>query len=565
MIAGLLAAMVVSLCAGDFAVPQTGPVAFRRDRVPLSALAMAGLSRDLEILARGLAGQTAEERQAAARMLALATVLDPANARARELLAAYQNGRHKRHAEPSRIETCHARIWQIIGWLEIPDAGADGNALANCLKDVMSVSDPKHPQAAGLRKAGAQGAWAGWVPGIRAYGGQENPLKRADELFGATDVLGGNGNTLLENARVFTMLWTPEKNDDPTAWVLGPGSLRMEAQAGQERFSITIDTGDADNPLAPLARSLETLMHAWHNPLPEGLHIRIYSRTIDLTPDSGKLQPISAAAAVLASAAITGREPEAIVIGEIDESGTLSLPPDFWDQIMALGPGKGRRLVLPAAAATWLPSLLALEKPGFFLDYEVLLADGFRDLLDLTAKEPEAEVAAACAKFREIRERAATQEIGAYLANRFVLERLEELARDVPCHASAEMLLSQAGGRQSAQVTRAVLAAELRRALEPMAWIAATDGHEPSDAELKKLGETHQLCQAGVESIERLAAKTDLDLLERTRAVVTTSRNPDRGSRLNASAAEFSGIRDDIIQLFKELSKELEEETGGAW
>lgn len=558
MIAGLLAAMVVSLCAADFAVPQAGPVAFRRDRVPLSALAMAGLSRDLEILARGLAGQTAEERQAAARMLALATVLDPANGRARELLATYQNGRHKRHAEPARIETCHARIWQMIGWLEIPDAGADGNALANCLKDVMAVSDPKHPQAAGLRKAGAKGAWAGWVPGIRAYGGQENPLRRADELFG------GNGNTLLENARVFTMLWTPAKNGDPAPWVLGPGSLRMEAQAGQERFSITIDTGDADNPLAPLARSLETLMQAWHNPLPEGLHIRIYSRTVDLTPDSGKLQPISAAAAVLASAAITGREPEAIVIGAIDEAGSLSLPPDFWDQIMALGPGKGRRLVLPAAAAAWLPSLLALEKPGFFLDYEVLLANGFRDLLDLTAKEPAAEVAAACAKFRELRERAATQEIGAYLANRFVRERFEELARDAPFHISAELLLVQAGGRKPAQVTRGVLAAELRRALEPMAWIAATDGREPTDAELKKLGESRQLCQAGIARMEHYSEKTDLDLLERARSLVSTSRIPDRGSRSRGTAAAFLSLRDDLIRLLNELAQELAEETGSA-
>jgi hypothetical protein len=563
MIAGLLAAMVLSLCAADFAVPEVGPVAFRRDRVPLSAMAQDGLSRDLEILARGLAGQTAEERQTAARMLALAMVLDPANARARALLAAYQNGRHKRHADPARIETCHARIWQMIAWLEIPDAGADGNALANCLKDVMVVSDPKHPQAAGLRGTGAKGAWAGWVPGIQAYGGQENPTRRAE------DMLSGDGRILLENARVFTLLWKPAENVDSTAWMLGPGLLRMEAQTIHDHhkpaFSIMIDTGDADNPLAPLARSLETLMQAWHNPLPAGLHIRIYSRTIDLTPDSGKLQPISAAAAVLASAAITGREPEAIVIGEIDESGSLSLPPDFWDQIMALGPGKGRRLVLPAAAADWLPSLLALEKPGFFLDYEVLLADGFRDLLDLTAKEPDQEVAAACAKFRELREHAATQEIGNYLANRFVRERLEELARDVPFHFSAELLLVQAGGRKRAQVTRGVLAAELRRALEPMAWIAATDGHDPTDAELKKLGETRQLCQAGIERMERYTEKTDLDLLERTRSLVSTSRIPDRGSRSRGTAAAFLSLRDDLIRLFNELAQELAEETGSAW
>ena len=62
------------------------------------------------------------------------------------------------------------------------------------------------------------------------------------------------------------------------------------------------------------------------------------------------------------------------VLGRVDENGALTLPKSFWEQMLALGPGNGKRLVLPASAAGWLPSLLAIGKPGIFMDYEVLLA-----------------------------------------------------------------------------------------------------------------------------------------------------------------------------------------------
>jgi len=533
--AGLLAGLLVSLCAADFAEPESGPVAFRRDRVPLSAGTMAGLSHNLEILARGLAGETAAERQAAARMLAIAMVLDPGNARARESLAAYRNGSHKSHADPALLDKSHARIWRIIAWLETADAGAHGNALADCIKDVMVISDSKHPRAAALREAGEKGAWAGWVPGIQAYDLRETAAGSTEESPHSAEVMADDDGIPLEKARVLTVMWQAPANDKSAARVLGPASLRMAAQMidghGVPRFSIVIGSGEADVPPSPLAGMLETLMRAQHSPLPQGIRILISSRNIDLSPGSGKSQPISAAAAVLASAAITGREPEAMIIGHIDESGTLSLPPDFWAQILALGPGKGQRLVLPAAAAAWLPSLLALENPGFFMDYEVLLADGYRDLLDLTAKEPDAAAAGAGVKFREIRERMANQEIGAYLANRFVRQRLEEISQAAPYHASAAMLLLQGSGNRPQQVSRAVLASELRGAIGRMAWIHQAEELDAVLVERGRFSEVYKSSRLAVDRLERHAAKTDLDLWESAKALTGALWSLNRATR----------------------------------
>jgi hypothetical protein len=509
-----------------------------------------------------LPGETAAERQAAARMLALAMALDPANANARELLAAYQNGAQKPEPDAGQLGKSLARIWQLVAWLETPEAGENGQALAACLKDVLVISDPKHPRAAALRKAGEKGAWAGWVPGIDAYGSEKTAADHGIEIQPAAE-----GGILLEKARVRTVLWRKPLEDESAEWALGPALLRMTATADEHAaFSIVIGSGEMESRLAPQARMLENMLAAQYDPLPHGIRIRIDSREFGQAPPSGTRQSISAAAAVLASAAITGREPEAYIIGQVDASGAFKLPTGFWDQLQALGPGKGRRLVLPAAAADWLPSVLAMENPGFFMDYEVLLAEDFRHLLDLSAKTPDGDVAAATAKFREIRERAGSQDVRSYLANRFVRQRLDELAQSAPFHASAAMLLTQAKGDRPTLVKREVLAAELRRATQPMAWIMKFSDQDFSDEEIKKLGETHDLCRARVDRMERYAAKTDLDLLERARAAAIALRNLDRAARARGEhwqvRESVRGSRADFIRLYEELAGGLAAESG---
>jgi hypothetical protein len=556
--------MALCVCAGEFAPPAVGPVAFRRDRIPLNADAMAGLSQNLETLARALPGETAAERQAAARMLALAMALDPANARARELLAAYQNGARKPEPDAGQLGKSLARIWQLVAWLETPEAGENGQALAACLKDVLVISDPRHPRAAALREDGEKGAWAGWVAGIDAYGAEKTATPHETEIQPAAAEPAAESKVLLNKAQVHTILWRRGLEDESAEWTLAPLPLQMVVTTGEESsFPITIGSGEE---LAPLARTLEKLLAAQFDPLPRSARIRITSREFEQSLQSGKRQSISAAAAVLASAAVTGREPEAIIIGQVDESGAFNLPTGFWDQLQALGPGSGRRLVLPAAAADWLPSVLAMENPGVFMGYEVLLAEDFRHLLDLSAKTPDGDVAAATAKFREIRERAGSHDIRSYLANRFVRQRLDELAQSAPFHASAAMLLTQAKGNRPTLVKREVLAAELRRATQPMAWIMKFTDQDFSDEEIKKLGETHDLCRARVDRMERYAAKTDLDLLERARAAAIALRNLDRVARARGEdwlvRESVRSSRADFIRLYGELAGELAAESG---
>lgn len=429
-IAGLSLGAATCLFAEKFAPPAEGPVAFRRDRIPLDAEAMTGLSRQLATLAEGLDFGKAVKRRAAAQMLALATALDPANSKARELIARFQKEKHLPAGDPREAEKSAERIWQYLTWLETPASGSHGQALAACLTDVMLVFDPAHPRAEALRAGGERGAWQGWVPALSAYEIVTAVKPKPPEV-----VVAVKPGILLSNARVFTPLWRNVGNDEFAKWILSPAAIQMSAkiipaEGGEPKpFSLMIGSANDDHPLSRLSIPLLQILKQQHGTLPAGGRVTINSSALEMSLSSNKRQTISAVAAVLASSAISGREPDATIIGLIDESGNFKLPTGFWDQLQSLSSGKGGRLVLPSAAAAYLPSMLALERPGFFLEYEVLLASNFQELLDFTEKTPRENLEKASAQFREIREKSTSQAIGQYLANSFVRRRLEELAK----------------------------------------------------------------------------------------------------------------------------------------
>ncbi|MDP3851505.1 MAG: hypothetical protein Q8Q59_13440 [Luteolibacter sp.] len=566
-LAGWLAGVALGVSAGQFAPPGQGPPPFRRDRTPLNVEAMAGLSKQLVTLTDALAGQTPAERRTAAQMLALATALDPANEDAHERIAAYQQGRNQQMPDAAQVAKSHARIWQVIGWLETPAAGGDGNALAACLKDVLVVSDPKHLRAEALRKAGESGAWSGWVPDVHAY---EPPvIVVKDEVEPPPPVVkpAAPEPVLLPKAAVHTVLWKLTMKGGKAEWSCAPGMLQMTAARTSEEanapLSIVIGYGQAETGgAAPLSSDLiQKLLEKEHGALIRDGGIQITIRDPGNAPPKADRQTVNAAAAVLASAAITGLDPEAIVIGDIDRTGAYKIPSRFWDQLQSLGSGKGRRLVLPAAADAWLPSILAMENPGFFFEYEVLLARDFKQLLDFSSKTPSDAVAAGGAKFREIRERAGSQDLRLYLANRFVRQRLSELAQALPFHTSAAMLLSQASGMRPTLISRAVLAAEISRAIQPMAWIVDPNTFEFTFETIPMISESYELCRSKVERLETYVDRTDKDLFERARALVIALRNFDRAARSRGDYDTMHAAQVEFYRLYREFSAGLANES----
>jgi hypothetical protein len=536
----LLAGMATSMSAAEFAPPAEGPVAFRRDRIPLDVDAIAGLSRQLETLARGLRAESAADRRGAAQMLALALALDPANAKARDLISRYARDQHDPEGEIAVIERSRSRIWQCISWLETPEAGEDGRALAACLKDVILVSDPKHPKAADLRANGENGVWAGWIPELSAYekpvvATTESPAEPPPETPATPEA----DAPLLEAARIQTVLWLRVGKPGDMKWTMGPSTLEMTArkvkpnqdQEAKPPFALAISHQPDMGQMFQLADSVKNLLRTHFGKLPRGVRVQVTGTDLERSIASGRRQSISAATAVLTAAAISGRAPEAVIIGQIDGTGAYKLPNGFWDQLRALGKGTGTRLVLPAEAAAFLPSMLALEKPEFFLEYEVLLASDLKQVLDLATRKPDEPPPPASAKFREIRERAGSGDVRQYIANSFVKQRLAAVLQDMPTHVSAKMLLIQASGSRPVFVSRAVAAAELRHAIEPISRITGNNTPGPGAIANAGLGEMYDSCRAAVEGLERYIEKTDRPLIEETREVIVALRTLDRAAR----------------------------------
>ena len=257
---GGVAAMSVALFAGEFAPPAEGPVAFRRDQIPLNPDAMADLSRQLETMASGLDGTTATSRRGAAQMLALAMALDPANNKARELVAAYQQNRRNPAPDAAQLEANRARMRPYLAWLESPEAGRDGQALATCLKDVLPLTDPKLAQAPPDSKPNEAGAWDGWIPNISAY----EPPKQDDSQKNPPGQGSGakQRDLLLTHAQVLTLLWRKAGKDETAGWMLACAPLQMstikvgEPSKWQPPLAISIGPDEAGNLFAQVNLSL---------------------------------------------------------------------------------------------------------------------------------------------------------------------------------------------------------------------------------------------------------------------------------------------------------------------
>lgn len=569
-----LACMLGTLCAGDFVPPADGPVPFRRDRLPLRTDAMKTLSEDLWALARENQKMDAPGLRAASQMLALALALNPENENARRLVSKYKEGRDPPAGNDGQKNHHQVRIRRHIEWLETPQAGADGRALAACLKDILLFIDSPD----GAHKSNDLGVWTGWVSDLSAFQSkvvEEPPQPKDPDPIAKQPETNG---ILLEAADILAPMWRRIRRDDSETWVsvLAPLQMTAKKEAPSENagFSIIIGNPQDWQPPDALGKTLETLLRNHHGSIPTIGRIQITNQDLEQSAELGKPQSISAAAAVLASAAVTGRAPEAIVIGKIDAAGTFTLPSQFWDRLRALGKGNGQRLILPTDASPYLSSFLAMEKPEFFIEYEVLLAENFKQLLEFSAKSPQEPLATTTAKFREIRERAANQDLRTFIGNIYVKQRLAAVLQDQPAHASAKMLLTQATGNRPIWVSRNVLAAEIRQALEPMAWIKdsayfhfnSDEEPPPFPREIPEVSQTFETCRPAVDRLERYTSRDNLDLLAEARELVFAIRTLYKAPRIRSSnswesISNVRNARNEMIRRQENLAAKLDKEA----
>ncbi|MBX3740808.1 MAG: hypothetical protein KF712_07455 [Akkermansiaceae bacterium] len=573
IIAGVLAVGDVAAAAGHFELPKEGPVAFRRDRLPIEVDLMTSLSSGLVSLSHAQRRENAADRRIVAQMLALALALNPANDEARVALAAAAKGAQGGRAGKRELERSRTEIWGALKWLRSPEAGPDGQALAACLGDVISMADPTHPDAASLLEKGEKGAWKSWVADLKAFD-QIQPTEKEVVAENMPTPENGTPQTpqvplpqaklQLESTSILTPLWGLDKDTGDERLQLTTVGMKASILPSPppeapvvKPMTFAIDFTLENAQVNRMNRTLHAVLVKQYGALPAGSQV-----TLNLGEETAYLpardrDALSGSAAVLLDAALSGKAPAGIVIGRLEPDGSFKSPPDVWDRLRALSAGPGGRLVIPADAAEYLPWILALENPEFFLKYDVLLASNHQELVERSAAATESPLTEILARFQEVRAKGATLPIGQYVTNRFVRQRLAELSVEAPYFASPKLLGIQGAGERPTRISRKILAFELRGAMQPLGWLR---GKAAADIDLAKLDKSYDSARAQVDSLEKYSE--DRDLLASVREMTTTLRTFSRAQRLSlsrereavAAAEAFVEMRESINTTLSKLN-----------
>jgi hypothetical protein len=511
----------------EFVAPAEGPVPFRRDKLPVDVDTMSSLSRQVLTLTGAPLAEGAPGWRGMAQMTALALALDPANRQARELLTRLQAGESPDKVPVKEIERNLGRAWQVAGWLEMPEAGPDAQALAACLEDVLVLADPTHPKAEERRESGELGAWKDWIAPESAF--QPKTAPEPEETEPAMDETPATVGIALADLSVAAPMWITVKTLETNVLKMVP--VHLKAAEGGEGNPLTLAVAGAETSpaITAAATNVTNFMARRHPNLGKTQGVFSWEKEESFAA-AWNGASLSGTCVLLLDGAITGKAPLASTFAVVESDGKLGLPPHFWRSLRTLSatPDAGGRLILPSAAADYLTGLVVLDDAAFFLKFEVLLADTADQLCDLGGGSPKPELQDAYTRFSEIKKAAGGKQLGAFVAHSSTQARLNQLAASLPQHASARMLALQGSGNRPRFLQRAVLAEELRDALEPITMLASTSTdklvpkqldqlHEQSREKLDRMGgfidirdrDLHKSAVAAADSVRTLARMLD--------------------------------------------------------
>lgn len=339
----------------------------------------------------------------------------------------------------------------------------------------------------------------------------------------------------MDMAKLSTVLRIYDK--DKSLWLHKVVPLQMRGtnhptnEDGEEQHGFRVQVSASSNDYWQMEEELSSPLknrltkHLVRLPERAEINVSIDSEN-SAYPFSRNRGAISGPAFVLANAALTGIAPDGIVIGEIDRSsGNLKLPAYFWRALMVLAEGSGGRLIIPASAEPMLINLLALEKPEFFLKYEVLIASSLEEFVTLASMESSPQHEEVYNKFKLIKEKSAGSALGAYLTNKFVRERLQEIVAQAPYHLSAKTLLIYSSVSRPRYLTREALAAEIWRKIDVITELGKIgDYYDINSNQLARMNDLYEQMRDDIKDLDRYTETRNDDLLKEAKSVIASVR-----------------------------------------
>ena len=516
----------VGVLAATFVAPNENAALFPRDQIPLDTDTMRELSGHLTELARREHKNDPAQLRATAQILAIAARLDPTNRAAREIAKALAN---EQPVDPPEGDLNHPlrQAWGIADWLVSPEAGEAGNLLGNQTIDALAVINPRSPLAKLHKPKNEAERWGKVVPQLAAYQrGASNHAHPAPKAVPAPII---RPPILLHQAAVQTPLFL---YDAELRRHLRIARVTMKIVPEEELESLNFSLNpNVDSPFVEASqfhlRSL--LQKRWpHLPIEKTAQLSLNQESYA----SKNEQAISGAAALLLHAALTGKElrPDVVIVGTLTAEGALTRPRQSWNYLRALRVAEGGRLLVPSSFQSELNAILALEDPGFFLRWEVLLVDSVATALELASAQGDPEaLAGTAATFQNLRNIGRRDDVGQLCVNARVREHLSEILTAVPFHYSAKMLLTQGDAlERPTRVERPVAARILRSAIDPLVGIANNPLEEANARRLLSAGEASR---AEIERFTKIIAPSDSDLIREANELAQLVETIGRGMR----------------------------------
>ena len=496
----LLLFSMVQVVAGAFVVPEDGPVPFERDKLPVDVATMTKLSRQLVVLAGQVSADHPEGRRTLAQMMALSRALDPANPRIPELMEQLGEGGEIPRAEERDLDMSRSRAWDLLGWLEQPEAGEDGQALGACLSDVLVLADPAHPLAKERLGKAERGQWAGWVASVDRFRGEESSPTPVPE---PVEPQGDVAQIKLRDvsARMPIRTW----NKDTRRWTIKATEFKLRTWVNEEGEGLVLQLPGEEWETAKERpnHELASFLSSRYGPLPKGLSMKLRLEEDEKLDYGRDGKALTLLVPVMANAAFSGVAPEGMIVAAFDDSGSIVAPNRFWETLRALSENEedGGRLIIPESLKDHLPPLLALEKADFFFRYEVLLARDVEEMLAMGSSEPPENVVEAASAFAVVKEARGTRSLGSFVAHPSTQQRLQQIAAACPVHASSRMLALRGTSSWPRRLEKKFYAMEVRAAIEPMGSVLK--GRWGS-MKTRLLLETFERCREGLTAVEKL-------------------------------------------------------------
>lgn len=535
-----------SMAVARFVPPQDN-AAFRRDQLPIDVDTMKQLSSYLTVLCTTLDPKDPIQQRTAAQFLALAQALDPINRAVQDMLEQWSKEQAFTPPDSSNLTLAKAKAWRIQSWLASDETGKDAKQLALCLGDVLARVDPHHPSAKNHTEE--LGTWTNWVASPADFtpapsiveNTQESTESASDkqQSMPADEEKPANmeeeqAEFALQEASVLTPLFLIDEKTRTARLKITRVKLKAQIDSQHPEFRYDLQ-GVSPDLIRPALQSINQAtvprFKEEFGKLPKGGVIGLSLPPQSQYPIPKNGQHLSAAAAVLAHAALSGEKPTGIVVGIIRPDGKLSLPAHGWSMIRAITDAPSSRVVLPREAAELLPGMLALDELAFFMKHDIFLADNLRELIALSCEEVEPAMKSALTTFASIREKS-TRNIGPFVANPHVRARLESTVQLDSRLISAQYLLLQATGRRPTQLPSKVVAHEIRQAIAPLLQVNNLMRNGPREEfNSSRVLAAHDSSRAALDPLDRMIAGNDRILYSQAIDLANTARTLARAMK----------------------------------